>query len=147
MMRVAALAVAGFGLSIFCSAQQMPDCASQCLLTHLEESSCGATDFDCICADEVLMGNVELCAMGTCTVLEGLGMWKSSAPERRSLTMIMKPPKTQLQLFVMPRSETGAWSLPSPPPSRGPLPLFSLPRGSGTAISRENGLGQIFALT
>ena len=54
-------------------AQEMPDCAAECLVTHLEDSSCSATDFDCICSDETLMGNVELCSLGTCTLIEGLG--------------------------------------------------------------------------
>ena len=55
------------------SAQEMPECAADCLVAGLEDSSCGPTDFECICADTVLMGAVETCSMGTCTVLEGLG--------------------------------------------------------------------------
>lgn len=62
-----------FGLSAFAAAQEMPDCAAECLVTNLEGSDCGPTDFECICADIELMANVQTCAMGTCTVLEGLG--------------------------------------------------------------------------
>lgn len=62
-----------FGLAAVAAAQEMPECAGNCLVTHLEDSSCGPTDFECICADSELMANVEVCSMGTCTVLEGLG--------------------------------------------------------------------------
>ncbi|ROT36448.1 hypothetical protein SODALDRAFT_335548 [Sodiomyces alkalinus F11] len=66
----AALAVGG--LAVFSKAQEMPQCAGDCLATHLEVSSCGPTDFDCICADETLMENVGLCTLGACTVVEAL---------------------------------------------------------------------------
>ena len=48
---------------------------TDCLADGLENSECEATDFECICADEVLMGFVEDCAMKTCTVIEGLGAY------------------------------------------------------------------------
>ena len=46
---------------------------TDCLTEGLEDSKCGPTDFECICADETLMASVEECALGTCTVIEGLG--------------------------------------------------------------------------
>lgn len=46
---------------------------TDCLTEGLEDSKCEATDFECICADETLMASVEECALGTCTVIEGLG--------------------------------------------------------------------------
>ncbi|KAK8033675.1 hypothetical protein PG991_003073, partial [Apiospora marii] len=52
--------------------QPMPLCASKCLETHLKQSSCSATDFPCICADEQLQANVGTCMLGSCTLVESL---------------------------------------------------------------------------
>ncbi|KAK1765112.1 hypothetical protein QBC33DRAFT_545771 [Phialemonium atrogriseum] len=67
------------GLAALSQAQTMPTCASDCLTTHLKESSCDPTDFECICADQTLMGDVEICSMGTCTVVEGLAARNATA--------------------------------------------------------------------
>ena len=40
----------------------------------LKDSECKPTDFECVCADTALMAAVETCSMGTCTVVEGLGV-------------------------------------------------------------------------
>ncbi|KAL4760963.1 CFEM domain-containing protein [Aspergillus foveolatus] len=58
----------GFGLATLAavvSAQAMPQCASDCLATSLESSTCSATDAECICADQVLMANVQTCVLGS----------------------------------------------------------------------------------
>ncbi|KAL4971890.1 hypothetical protein BDW66DRAFT_163319 [Aspergillus desertorum] len=47
------------------SAQAMPQCASDCLAASLENSTCSATDANCICADQVLMANVQTCVLGS----------------------------------------------------------------------------------
>ncbi|KAK8128794.1 hypothetical protein PG984_009902, partial [Apiospora sp. TS-2023a] len=52
--------------------QPMPLCASKCLETHLKQSSCSATDFTCICADQQLQANVGTCTLGSCTLVESL---------------------------------------------------------------------------
>ncbi|KAH8173187.1 CFEM domain-containing protein [Sarocladium implicatum] len=67
------------GLALTVSAQEMPECAATCLVAGLGESTCGPTDFECICADTELMGAVETCSMGTCTVLEGLAAQNATA--------------------------------------------------------------------
>ncbi|KAK8060685.1 hypothetical protein PG996_010615 [Apiospora saccharicola] len=52
--------------------QPMPLCASKCLETHLKQSSCLATDFACICADQQLQADVGICTLGSCTLVESL---------------------------------------------------------------------------
>ncbi|KAK6853778.1 hypothetical protein PG995_010590 [Apiospora arundinis] len=52
--------------------QAMPVCASRCLETHLKQSTCSATDFGCICADQQLQANVGTCTLGSCTLVEAL---------------------------------------------------------------------------
>lgn len=61
------------GLAILSVAQDLPLCASDCLATRLEDSPCDAADFECICSDQTLMGNVESCSVESCSVVEGLG--------------------------------------------------------------------------
>ncbi|OJI98266.1 hypothetical protein ASPVEDRAFT_37710 [Aspergillus versicolor CBS 583.65] len=65
-----AYAVAAFAAAV--GAQTMPDCAADCLVKGLEDSTCSPTDSECICADAVLMENVQACSMLACTVVEGL---------------------------------------------------------------------------
>ncbi|KAK7996651.1 transcription initiation factor tfiid subunit 7 [Apiospora arundinis] len=52
--------------------QAMPVCASRCLETHLKQSTCSATDFGCICADQQLQANVGTCTLDSCTLVEAL---------------------------------------------------------------------------
>ncbi|KAL4739336.1 hypothetical protein BDV11DRAFT_205185 [Aspergillus similis] len=61
-------AVWGLGLAALAagvSAQTMPQCASDCLATSLKNSTCSATDAECICADQILMANVQTCVLGS----------------------------------------------------------------------------------
>ncbi|KAL2149053.1 hypothetical protein VTH82DRAFT_1739 [Thermothelomyces myriococcoides] len=62
------------GLAARSWAQEMPKCATDCLEKYLPKSSCDPTDVACICADTTLMGEVETCALGACTIFEGLGV-------------------------------------------------------------------------
>lgn len=48
------------------------DHQANCLAEGLKNSTCTATDADCICADATLMANVNVCSLGACTVIEGL---------------------------------------------------------------------------
>ncbi|KAJ5496504.1 hypothetical protein N7463_008491 [Penicillium fimorum] len=72
-----AVAIAAF--SVIAGAQNMPECAANCLAEGLKNSSCTATDAECICADETLMANVEVCSLGACTVVEGLQTQNATA--------------------------------------------------------------------
>ncbi|KAJ6180880.1 hypothetical protein N7519_011341 [Penicillium mononematosum] len=60
-------------------AQNMPECAANCLAKSLKDSSCTATDAECICADNTLVANVEACSLRACTVIEGLQSQNATA--------------------------------------------------------------------
>ncbi|KAJ0417383.1 hypothetical protein BJY00DRAFT_325692 [Aspergillus carlsbadensis] len=62
-MRFSSWALGFFALAVAALGQTMPKCASDCLATSLEDSTCSATDADCICADEALMANVQTCVL------------------------------------------------------------------------------------
>ncbi|KAL2162551.1 hypothetical protein VTH06DRAFT_7465 [Thermothelomyces fergusii] len=66
----AALAIAG--LAARSCAQEMPTCATNCLVKYLPNSACDPTDVDCICADKELMDQVGTCVLGACNVFDGL---------------------------------------------------------------------------
>lgn len=53
---------------------------TDCLEKYLPKSSCDPTDVACICADTTLMGEVETCALGACTIFEGLGELLPNTP-------------------------------------------------------------------
>ncbi|KAI0022514.1 50S ribosomal protein L36e [Xylariomycetidae sp. FL0641] len=71
-MRPVAFFAAAASLFALSAAQAMPDCAAKCLATYLPASGCNATDTNCICANEALMGAVETCTLGNCTIIEAL---------------------------------------------------------------------------
>ncbi|KAJ4229224.1 hypothetical protein NW759_003950 [Fusarium solani] len=72
-----ALAVASLATLVL--AQEMPKCASDCLVKFLKDSKCEPTDFDCICADTVLNDNVGACTLTSCTVVEALAARNGTA--------------------------------------------------------------------
>lgn len=72
-----AFAIAAF--AAIAGAQNMPECAANCLAEGLKNSTCTATDADCICADATLMTNVKVCSLGACTVIEGLQSQNATA--------------------------------------------------------------------
>ncbi|KAL3442247.1 hypothetical protein BJX65DRAFT_299172 [Aspergillus insuetus] len=78
-MRLSTWALGLAALATAAWAQAMPQCASDCLATSLEYSICSATDADCICADQILMANVQTCVLGSCTVVEGLSAQNATA--------------------------------------------------------------------
>ncbi|KAI2730083.1 hypothetical protein CBS147332_1935 [Penicillium roqueforti] len=72
-----AFAIAAF--TAIAATQNIPQCAADCLAAGLKNSTCTATDVDCICADKTLMANVEACSLGACTVIEGLESQNATA--------------------------------------------------------------------
>ncbi|KIW11873.1 hypothetical protein PV08_09146 [Exophiala spinifera] len=74
------LSLVALGLS-----QSMPTCAADCLTQFLANSTCGPTDSACICADTVLMGNVQGCTLASCTVKEAL------AAKNATMTLCHEP--------------------------------------------------------
>ncbi|KAL6244186.1 hypothetical protein RBB50_009056 [Rhinocladiella similis] len=65
--------------------QSMPTCAADCLTQFLSNSTCAPTDSACICADTVLMGNVQGCTLASCTVKESL------AAKNATMTLCKQP--------------------------------------------------------
>ncbi|KAL4778357.1 hypothetical protein BJX76DRAFT_362799 [Aspergillus varians] len=63
-----ALAIAPLGAI----AQEMPSCASTCFDTYVADTSCQATDYDCLCADQKFLKTFGSCTIGACTVIEAL---------------------------------------------------------------------------
>ncbi|KAL3457329.1 hypothetical protein BJX64DRAFT_293204 [Aspergillus heterothallicus] len=86
-------------------AQSMPQCASDCLATSLENSTCSATDADCICADQILMASVQVCVLGSCTVVEGLSAQNATA------TMCKQPIRDKSWVAPIATIVTGAMAI------------------------------------
>ncbi|KAF6833510.1 CFEM domain-containing protein (integral membrane protein) [Colletotrichum musicola] len=78
--RVVALAL--LGLSTLCSAQGtlmgIPDCAIDCMIKALPETTCGPTNQTCLCADTKFSDAVTPCVVASCTVKEALAVANTS---------------------------------------------------------------------
>ncbi|KXH26758.1 hypothetical protein CSAL01_00304 [Colletotrichum salicis] len=53
-------------------AASLSPCALNCTTTEVAKSSCNATDFACICANQLLNGNIGACLAQNCIVTESL---------------------------------------------------------------------------
>lgn len=89
-VRMAAVAImAGFAyaqtpeeLAALKKAQsEYPSCALECMATLVPESSCEATDIQCLCTNEELTASITGCALTGCTIFEGL--------QTKNITMTM----------------------------------------------------------
>ncbi|KAL3445017.1 hypothetical protein BJX65DRAFT_282564 [Aspergillus insuetus] len=52
--------------------QSLPECSNSCLAQLLPQSSCSASDQECICTNVDLNRKLEVCVAANCTVKEGL---------------------------------------------------------------------------
>ena len=60
----------------------------KCLLTAIEESTCGATNVTCICTNAQLQGNAEACLLTSCTLKEALSMRYYAKAKKKNSTDI-----------------------------------------------------------
>ncbi|KAK4035178.1 hypothetical protein C8A01DRAFT_48565 [Parachaetomium inaequale] len=114
----AALAIAS--LAVRASAQEMPTCASDCLVKYLPESKCESTDLDCICADQILTANVGTCTLGACTLFEAL------AAKNATATLCKEPIRDRSLVAPIATAITGGMAL-----------AFVLLRLYGSAVRRK----------
>ncbi|KAF6833835.1 CFEM domain-containing protein (integral membrane protein) [Colletotrichum plurivorum] len=81
--RVVALTL--LGLSTLCSAQGtlmgIPDCAIDCMIKSLPETTCAPTNQTCLCADTKFSDAVTPCITASCTVKEALAVANTSVTQ------------------------------------------------------------------
>ncbi|KAK3292671.1 uncharacterized protein B0H64DRAFT_234029 [Chaetomium fimeti] len=99
----AALAIAG--LAVRSWAQEMPTCASDCLVKYLPESKCDPTNMDCVCADLTLMDNVGTCTLEACTLFEAL------AAKNATATLCKEPVRDRSLVAPIATAITGGMAL------------------------------------
>ncbi|KAL4875022.1 hypothetical protein BJY04DRAFT_224411 [Aspergillus karnatakaensis] len=111
------------------TAQSMPQCASDCLSASLETSSCSPTDAECICTDQALMGSIQLCVLGSCTVIEGL------AAQNATSTMCGDPVRDRSLVAPIATAVTGTLAI-----------AFVLLRGYDCTVRKEYKLADLCAV-
>ncbi|KAH6640613.1 hypothetical protein F5144DRAFT_590053 [Chaetomium tenue] len=100
-----AAAVALTGLAARCWAQEMPTCASDCLVKYLPDSKCDPTDMDCVCSNLTLMDNVGTCTLGACSLFDAL------AAKNATATLCKEPVRDRSNVAPIATAVTGSMAL------------------------------------